>query len=195
MHLKKKQFSNKHTKPTTEYSCKTDNKCTAKTHGQILTMSFSSALLVCFASTYSCRFRMVTLRFNYQYSYKNMQLKVGVSALSSLHSWAKMENGWLPSSLSRPHWIFCYIFRDLDVSWFLPLIFNILITILLTFYSFVIDVYVNVWYFHNVLENGQKILKISKKSRLKWKMICKIWKKIKLNSEKIWKIRKNIVEK
>jgi hypothetical protein len=29
----------------------------------------------------------------------------------------------LPSILSRPCWILCYIFRDLDVSRFLPLIF------------------------------------------------------------------------
>jgi hypothetical protein len=57
----------------------------------ILTMSFSSALIVCFASTYSCRFRMFTLRFNYQYSYRNMQLKFFVSALNSLHSWATMD--------------------------------------------------------------------------------------------------------
>jgi hypothetical protein len=28
-----------------------------------------------------------------------------------------------PSSLLRPRWIFYYIFRDFDVSWFLPLIF------------------------------------------------------------------------
>jgi hypothetical protein len=27
------------------------------------------------------------------------------------------------SSLSRPPWLFCFIFRDLDVSWFLLLIF------------------------------------------------------------------------
>ena len=52
-----------------------------------------------------------------------------------------------PSSLSRPCWIFCYIFRDLDVSWFLPLIF---VFIQHLNHSFV-DVYVNVWYFHNVL--------------------------------------------
>jgi hypothetical protein len=38
---------------------------------------------------------MFTLRFNYQYSYRNMQLKFVVSALNSLHSGAKMENGGL----------------------------------------------------------------------------------------------------
>ena len=45
----------------------------------ILTMSFSSAFIVCFTSTYSCWFRMFTLPFNYQYSYRNMQLKFVVS--------------------------------------------------------------------------------------------------------------------
>ena len=62
-------------------------------------MSFSSALIFCFASTYSCRFRMFTLRFNYQYSYRNMQLEFVVSALCSLHSWAKMENGGLGDTI------------------------------------------------------------------------------------------------
>jgi hypothetical protein len=34
MYLKNRQFSNKHSEPTTICSCKTDNKCTAKAHGQ-----------------------------------------------------------------------------------------------------------------------------------------------------------------
>ena len=60
------------------------NVCFASTYSCrfrvfILTMSFSSAFIV-------CRFRMFTLRFNYQYSYRNMQLKFVVSSLNSLHS-------------------------------------------------------------------------------------------------------------
>ena len=34
MYLQNRQFSNKHSEPTTICSCKTDNKCTAKAHGQ-----------------------------------------------------------------------------------------------------------------------------------------------------------------
>ena len=34
MYLQNRQFSNKHSEQTTICSCKTDNKCTAKTHGQ-----------------------------------------------------------------------------------------------------------------------------------------------------------------
>ena len=34
MYLQNRQFSNKHSEPTTICSCKTDNTCTAKTHGQ-----------------------------------------------------------------------------------------------------------------------------------------------------------------
>jgi hypothetical protein len=34
MYLQNRQFSNKHSEPTTICSYKTDNKCTAKTHGQ-----------------------------------------------------------------------------------------------------------------------------------------------------------------
>jgi hypothetical protein len=34
MYLQNRQFSNKHSEPTTIWSCKTDNKCTAKAHGQ-----------------------------------------------------------------------------------------------------------------------------------------------------------------
>jgi hypothetical protein len=34
MYLQNRQFSNKHLEPTTICSCKTDNTCTAKTHGQ-----------------------------------------------------------------------------------------------------------------------------------------------------------------
>jgi hypothetical protein len=34
MYLQSRNFSNKHSEPTTICSCKTDNKCTAKAHGQ-----------------------------------------------------------------------------------------------------------------------------------------------------------------
>jgi hypothetical protein len=42
------------------------------------------------------------------------------------------------------------IFRDLDVSWFLPLIFVFIQHLKTCCSCFVIDVCVNVWYFHNV---------------------------------------------
>ena len=58
-----------------------------------------------------------------------------------------------PSSLSRPRCIFVIfseILTFLDSFLKFSCLFNILITILLTCCSFVIDVYVNLWYFHNV---------------------------------------------
>jgi hypothetical protein len=34
MYLQNRQFSNKHSEPTTICSCKTENKCTAQAHGK-----------------------------------------------------------------------------------------------------------------------------------------------------------------
>jgi hypothetical protein len=34
MYLQNRQFSNKHSEPTTICSCKTENKCTTHAHGQ-----------------------------------------------------------------------------------------------------------------------------------------------------------------
>jgi uncharacterized membrane protein YraQ (UPF0718 family) len=92
----------------------------------------------------------------------------------------------------------------------------------LTCCSFVIDVYVNVWYFHNVfrfiwdfvafrvLGGISTLLLLSLCGKVSWKMkrygkyrrkenwiVKKIWKirkKSRLNSEMIWKIWKKIVK-
>ena len=42
---------------------------------------------------------------------------------------------------------------------------------------------------------SEKIWKMRKKNSLNCEMIQKIWKKSKLNSEKIWKIQKKIVKR
>jgi hypothetical protein len=48
MYLQNRQFSNKHSEPTTICSCKKDNKCTAKAHGQ---NEYSEPTTICTCKT------------------------------------------------------------------------------------------------------------------------------------------------